>query len=131
MSTPNITYIDSYINDGQSATINLKKIYDTILVTDVNNRSDIYRIPFSDMFLKYKEQFSDSIQNYALPEFYFYKPKLLSYEIYGTTELWLALLRVNGMRNITEFNKSIIKVYTPDKLIELLQIFFKREGKIS
>ena len=131
MAAPNMTYLNNYINDGQTAPISLKKIYDTILVTDVNDRSNIYRIPFADIFLKYKEQFADAIQNYGLSDFYFYKPKLLSYELYGTTELWIALLRVNGMRNISEFNKSIIKVYTPDQLQDLIQIFFKREGKIS
>lgn len=130
MAEPNITYLNNYINDGQSALINLRKIYDTILVTEADNRNNMFRIPINDIFLKYNEQFADTIQNYALPEFYFYKPKLLSYELYGTTELWLALLRINGMRNISEFNKSIIKVYTPDQIQELIQIFFKRERKI-
>lgn len=130
MAEPNITYLNDYINDGQSALINLRKIYDTILVTEADNRNNIFRIPINDIFLKYNEQFADTIQNYALPEFYFYKPKLLSYELYGTTELWLALLRINVMRNISEFNKSIIKVYTPDQIQELIQIFFKRERKI-
>ena len=59
----------------------------------------------------------------------FYKPKMVSMELYGTTELWLSLLRVNEMTNITEFHQPLIKVYNPDQVKELITIFFKREGK--
>ena len=59
----------------------------------------------------------------------FYKPKMLSYELYGTTELWLAILRANNMKNISEFHYPIIKVYQPDRLKELIKVFFKREDK--
>jgi hypothetical protein len=127
---PNKTDLSMYISDGQSALINLKKMYDTILVTNNNSRDSIYRIPYNDIFLKYQKEFDDAAQYYVLPNLYMYKPKSVSLELYGTTELWLALLRLNKMRNITEFKGNIIKVYQPDKVHELIQIFFKREQKI-
>lgn len=130
MALPNNTYIDSFISDGKKSTLSIRNFYDTILVSDVDNRDNIFRVPINDFFIKYQSQLSDSIQYYSLSERMFYRPKTLSLELYGTTELWLSLLRVNGMRNITEFHTPIIKVYAPNDIKEIISIFFKREGKI-
>ena len=131
MPTADVTFVDKYIRDGQSAPFSLKKFYDTILVTREDNRSDIYRIPLYDIFIRYREQFDDCVQLYSITEKYFYKPKTLSLELYDTTEMWLALLRLNCMRNISEFTENIIKVYNPVDIKELIEIFLKREKKIS
>jgi len=129
MSPKTITYINEFIADGQKASISLKNLYDTILIGDADNLEHIYRMPIGDFFTKYREQLIPTIQWYSLPQHMFYKPKMVSMELYGTTELWLALLRVNSMTNITEFHQPMIKVYNPDQLKELITIFFKREGK--
>lgn len=128
MGLPNSTYMSSYISDGHNSVLSLDNFYETILVGDINNSNQYYRIPISDFFIKYRDELSNCIQLYALPESMFYQPKTLSYELYGTTELWLGLLRVNQMRNITEFHYPIIKVYNPDTVKKLIDIFFKREG---
>ena len=128
---PDITFTDKYIVDGQGATMGLHKFYDTILMTNENNKNHVVRIPLYDIFLKYRDHFQESIQLYQMPRSLFYKPKSLSLELYGTTEMWLALLRLNSMRNITEFKKQVIKIYNPDVITELIDIFFKREGKIT
>ena len=131
MSLPNSTYIDSYIRDGKAAVISLKNLYDTILVGDTDNPTDIFRIPYKDFFIKYKIELSTIVQIYSCPESMFYRPKTMSLELYGTTELWLGLLRLNGMKNITEFHSPVIYVYSPDGIKELINIFFKREEKIT
>lgn len=127
-SLPDITYLDQYILDGEQSTLMLRNFYDTLLVTDANNETNMFRIPLNDFFIKYREQLAVTEQFYSLPQSLFYKPKSLSYNLYGTTELWLALLRVNGLRNISEFHYPIIKIYNPNQLMELINIFFKREG---
>lgn len=129
MTTNGMTYINEFIADGQKASLSLKNFYDTILVGDVHNPDHIYRTPIGDFFTKYREQLITTIQWYNLPQIMFYKPKMVSLELYGTTELWLSLLRVNEMTNITEFHQPMIKVYNPDQVKELITIFFKREGK--
>jgi hypothetical protein len=58
----------------------------------------------------------------------FYRPKSVSLDLYGTTELWLALLRVNDFKSVADFHYNVIKVYSPSDLYELINIFFKREG---
>lgn len=37
---------------------------------------------------------------------YAYKPKLLAYDIYGSTELFFLLLALNGMCNLKQFDLS-------------------------
>lgn len=131
MGLPNTTYIDAYINDGQQAVLSLRNFYDTILVSNANRADHIYRVPMADFFVKHRDQLSGIVRYYSVPETMFYKPKLVSYELYDTTELWLSLLRLNDMRNTTEFHMPIIKVYEASALKELINIFFKREGKTS
>ena len=130
MNQMSITFIDQYIYDGQKAVLSLKNFYDTILVSDQDNRDHIFRIPIHDFFLKYRDQLQDAIQVYDISEEYFYKPKKLSLDLYGTTELWLSLLRINNMVNISEFHMPIIQVYHPDRIRDYINIFFKRERKI-
>lgn len=126
-SQPNTTFMDEYIQDGYKAVLSLNHFSETILVGNEDNRNHIYRTTINDFFIKYRRELSEIVELYALPETMFYKPKSLSLELYGTTELWLALLRVNEMKNVTEFHLPIIKIYNADGLMELINIFFKRE----
>lgn len=48
-----------------------------------------------------------------------YNPKLLSYELYGTTELWQLLLHANEIFYIGQFSMNPIKVYTAN-VIDLI-----------
>jgi hypothetical protein len=45
---------------------------------------------------------------------YKYQPKRMSQDMYGTTELWAAILRINGMVSLTQFNKQTVKLFTQD-----------------
>lgn len=131
MALPNITYIDSYINDGQQAVLSLKNFYQTILVGNKDNPNHVFRIPMNDFFIAHRKELNDIIEIYSVPQTMFYKPKTVSNELYKTPELWLSLLRLNDMRNVTEFHMPLIKVYNPSQLTELINIFFKREGVMA
>jgi len=131
MALPDITYMHNYISQGKKETLSLKNFYETILVGDIDNTEHIIRIPIGDFFVKYRNELDSIVQYYSLPQSLFYKPKSVSYQLYGTTELWLSLLRLNNMRNITEFHQPIIKIYNANSLKELIDIFFKRAGVIS
>ena len=124
----NITYIDQYIIDGKNNTFSLKNFYDSILIGDENKES-IFRVPIDDFFLKHQKELESCKQPYICPETYFYKPKALSFSIYGTTELWLSILRLNGLRSTCEFNYPVIWLYEQNRCMELIKTFFKREGK--
>ena len=53
---------------------------------------------------------------------YRYRPKLLSYDLYGTTDLWHLILWINNMYSVTQFNESSIYIFNPDKLNLLVRI---------
>lgn len=127
MNQPNMTYVNQYISDGNSAVISLNNLYETLFITDENGKK-LFKVPLNDFFIKYRDQLKDTIQVHAVPQLLFYKPKMVSQYLYGTTELWLSLLRLNGMRNVTEFHYPMIYIYNPGGLFELINIFFKRQG---
>lgn len=128
-STPNHTYMSQFISDGQKATLSGRKFFDTMLVGSTDRPDHIYRAAFGDFFLRHWNQLKVTSQYYVLPQEMFYQPKTLSLMLYGTTELWLGLLRINGMKNITEFHYPVILIYNPSEVKELINIFFKREGQ--
>lgn len=123
-----ITNIYQFINRNKKTSYNLQNFYDTIFVSE-NPNEHIFKIPIDDLFLKYRDALKGIEKSYYVDQTYFYKPKMLSMVLYDTTEFWLALLRINGMKNVTEFNRSIIKIYDETLIKELLNIFLKREGK--
>lgn len=131
MSTvmPDSTYTSKFIADGQKATLSGRKFLNTMLVTSESRPDHIYRTSFGDFFLRHWQEIKVTTQFYPMPEELFYQPKTLSLMLYGTTEMWLALLRANGMKNVTEFHMPIILIYNPSEIKQLIDIFFKREGR--
>ena len=57
-----------------------------------------------------------------------YRPKMLSYDLYGTTELWFLLLNLNGCKSIMEFTPKKIKFYDPDRLKSYINEILVLEG---
>lgn len=60
---------------------------------------------------------------------YRYKPKLLSFDLYGATELYFILLFLNGTCDIKDFDKKVIKVLRKDTLTEFLEAVYNAERK--
>lgn len=72
----------------------------------------------------------NTISYEVLPEeekLYFYQPKRLSQDLYGTTELWSTIMNINHIYNISQFNKSSILILTQDG-IDLIEEIIIREG---
>lgn len=143
----NTSEISTSISIGHNSVINMNRLYETALISDIDDPDSYFRIPFNDFFLKYKLEL-DTIKRvidlesfwknknkddrkvwHKWEERYFYKPKTFSYDYYGTTELWLAVLRANNMRNISEFSLPTIQVYDSIGLNRLISIFKKREER--
>src|SRR5574343_232748 len=54
---------------------------------------------------------------------YQYNPKRLSFDLYGTTELWGLLLEINQLQSVTEFNINPVKVYDGSIISYINSIF--------
>jgi hypothetical protein len=129
-SYPDITYMDDYISDGQSAILRLENFYETIQIENTDG-TDKFIIPWSDFFLKYRRELSEITEWKTIPESMFYQPKTASLEMYGTTELWIALLRVNNMKTVADFHYPIIRAYNASNLMDLINIYFKRNKVLT
>lgn len=66
-----------------------------------------------------EREFSD-----AEIEKYRYNPRFLSYDLYGTPELWADILYINNMVSVTQFkfSKSKIRIFTNSIIDALLEI---------
>jgi hypothetical protein len=126
MANPNLTYTDQFISDGKKDSNSIRNFFDTYLVSSNDNPDHIYRAAFNDFYLKHYQDLLKITEAYLVPEQYFYQPKTVSYLLYGTTEMWLGLLRLNDMKNVAEFYRPLIAIYNPSKLKQLISIFFKR-----
>lgn len=58
---------------------------------------------------------------------YKYKPKLLSFDLYGATELYFAILYINGIYNIKDFNRKTIKLIKKQDMLDLLEMIYNAE----
>lgn len=59
---------------------------------------------------------------------YRYNPKLLAYDIYGSSELFFIILALNGMCNIKDFNKRKIKMLHKSVLNTYLESIYNAES---
>ncbi len=123
---PQATYtIEQFIESGKGVTISyfnlsfLDKMSNGIWTTVLNVVNDYIPelIAASNLVeLKYKEQ-----------EKYFYKPKLLCYDIYGNPELYFIVLLMNDMADVKEFTKSRIRLLKKSYMSMLLTEIFNAE----
>ena len=60
-------------------------------------------------------------------EKYKYKPKLLSYDLYGTTEYYIYLLMINDMCNIYEFDSKKLLIISKSTLNLALNSIYRSE----
>ena len=90
----------------------------------IKNKDDTIKITYKSILKEYMPFLQSTVLNLQLtaPEvsLYRFKPKKLSYDLYGTTELWSALLEINRMYSIVEFNQEEYKVFDPKEFKTLL-----------
>lgn len=79
----------------------------------------------------YEEEFKKLVLDVEMTdeEFqkYRFKPKLLAYDLYGSTELFFTILYTNGMCSIKDFNRKKIKLIKKTDMIELLEAIYNAE----
>ena len=79
----------------------------------------------------YEEEFKRLSLNVQMTETEFlkyrFKPKLLSYDLYGSTELFFAILYTNGMCSIKDFDRKNIKLIRKSDMVQLLEAIYNAE----
>lgn len=128
------TYISKSIEDSRDADFMASNLYFTATIEDKSS-GDVIRVPYLSLTQKYADILSQyvTIARYTEVQFnkYQYRPKLLSQDIYGTTELWASLLQLNGMISVLEFNKPYVKIYDPNAILDVLNELLIMEGRVE
>jgi len=63
---------------------------------------------------------------------YKYQPKRLSLELYGTIELWSALLSINHVYSISGFDLQTIRIFDPAEIMSVIEeILIKEEDYLT
>lgn len=119
------TTIEEFIESGNSVTLThfnlsfLDKISNGTLVSIRDTISDYIeelRNAAVNVELTYEQQLA-----------YFYKPKLLCYDIYGNPELYFVILLMNDMADVKEFTKPVIKMLKKEHMSELMGYIYNTE----
>lgn len=96
---------------------------------DLSNNPIIY--PENNVIYDYEEEFKTLAEKVEMTDMEFlkykYKPKLLSYDLYGTTELYFTILFLNGTCNIKDFDRRVVKLIRKQYMIELLESIYNAE----
>ena len=61
---------------------------------------------------------------------YKYNPKMMSYDLYDTTDYWWLLLQANEMHSAIEFNKRKVKYYSKSALKQLIPMILRSDMSI-
>ena len=113
--------IQELIDSIKTEEISYRNLHTNIYII---NKEDTIKIPYKSIVRQYLPYFKQIAVDVPLtaPEIpkYRFKPKLLSYHLYGTTELWSALLELNNMVSVIEFDRDTYKVFDPTQFKILL-----------
>lgn len=117
------TTVSEQIQNALNAEVSYRKLHNHAII--VNNQcGDAIRISIDSIIDKYRYLLEQYIYQYTIPENEFkmfkWNPKMLSYNLYDTTEYWYLLLAINNCVSKIDFVNNTIKIIDPKKLKEFV-----------
>ena len=121
------TTIEEFIESGSGITITYPNLSFTEIMSN-NTQVSVHNV-ISD----YLQELRNACVNVSLNQnqqfMYFYKPKLLCYDVYGNPELYFIILLINDMADVKEFTKPVVKMLRKSHMSELLTLIYNAEKK--
>ena len=121
--------IEEFIDMGDTDDITYSQF--SILVKCIGENS-IIQYAQDNIIYDYLEELKEDAVEYEFTDDeyvkYRYKPKLLAYDLYGSTEIYFVIMALNGMCNIKDFNKRKLKLLYRSRMIELLNEIYSAES---
>ncbi len=112
----NKSTIQSIIEDGKELKMTIKDLSLKEVIT--NSSGEMFVVNMYNLYEKYYELLLEHTVIVTLSDSdyrkYRFKPKLLSKDLYGTTELHYMLLRLNFVYSVINFDFTEIRVFTAD-----------------
>ena len=114
-----ITTIEDFVQEYDVETIRM----DTVFLRQVfwekgmEHKLVVAESALIDKYLEEIEQHKTAI-TLSTTEYYKYRcnPKLMAYDVYGTTELWFLLMAANELYSVMDFDLRVVKAYRTDIL---------------
>lgn len=124
------------IDRANHSELGYRKLHTSAIMTNEENGS-IIEIPFSSYTEKYRDYLEKCIIRRYMSEKdcakYRFRPKLLSIDLYGSTEFWNDILILNNCTSIREFQPTKEKptlFYDPKTLKTYLNEILILEGQL-
>ena len=112
----NRSTIQSIIEDGKELKMTIKDLSLKEVIT--NSSGEMFVVNMYNLYEKYYELLLEHTVIVTLSDLdyqkYRFKPKLLSKDLYGTTELHYMLLRLNYVYSVINFDFNEIRVFNAD-----------------
>lgn len=114
--------IEEFIKEYKDQPITFKSLF--FKEVDKIQGRDKKLILLSDsILLKYSKDLESTIIKLQLSDReenkYFYNPKFLSHDLYGTTELWYLLLKINELYSTSQFSLNPLNVFNSSILSKI------------
>lgn len=113
------TTIEELINWGKTQEISYRNLHGEVYINNLSN-NEVIRIPLNSVMGEYRYFLEPYTIEITMSDdelyLYQYKPKSLSFKLYGTTELWSTLLMINNCISKIDFDKKKIKVLDPKRI---------------
>lgn len=104
--------VERFISNYRHDPITIDKCY-LKDIEETNSRKLI--IPGQDIFSKYKADLDEIIEIHTMSSIekrrWLYNPKVMSFDLYNTTEYWFLLLQANEVFSATQFSMNPVKKY--------------------
>lgn len=122
---PEKTYtIEEFIDCYNTTDINYES---TSLIQRLNN----YTMISYNIFNDYLDELNEMAVYVSLTDEeynkYVYRPKLLAYDLYGSTELFFLILMLNNICNVKEFDFKRLKLLKVDDLEKFISSVYNSE----
>ncbi len=119
--------IEEFIEHGKNTSMSYMKL------SFVDMMSNGTYVTVLNVINDYMEELKNAAVSISLtPEqqnAYFYKPKVLCYDIYGNPELYFIILLMNDMADVKEFTKPTLKMLRKDHMSALISYIYNAEQK--
>lgn len=122
--------IQELIDQIETKEISYRNLHATFCIRQNN---EVIQVPYKSMIREYMDLMAEDAITVSLPadevRMYKFKPKKLSYDLYGTVELWAGLLELNKMYSTMDLTcEKPFLVFNPETVKEKINEILIQEG---
>ena len=122
--------IQELIDQIETKEISYRNLHTTFCIRQNN---EVIQVPYKSMIREYMDLMAEDAITVSLPadevRMYKFKPKKLSYDLYGTVELWAGLLELNKMYSTMDLTcETPFLVFNPETVKEKINEILIQEG---